>query len=58
VSFGNFNSAQAQVDNLRGGGWAAWELSGTQAGPQALAIRSTTGGLAPPLIGMTIVRIQ
>lgn len=58
VLFGNFNSAQAQVDNLRGGGWAAWELSGTQAGPQALAIRSTTGGVAPPMIGMAIVRIQ
>jgi hypothetical protein len=29
-----------------------------QTGPQALAIRSTSGGAAPPLIGMTIVRIQ
>jgi hypothetical protein len=58
VSFGNFNTAQAEVSNLRGGGWAAWELSGVQAGPQALAIRSTNGGVAPPLIGMTIVRIQ
>ncbi len=58
VSFGNFSTAQAEVSNLRGGGWAAWELSGTQTGPQALAIRSSTGGAAPPLIGMTIVRIQ
>jgi hypothetical protein len=58
VSFGNFNTAQAEVSNLRGGGWAAWELSGVQTGPQALAIRSTSGGAAPPLIGMTIVRIQ
>ena len=58
VSFGNFNTQQAEVSNLRGGGWAAWELSGVQTGPQALAIRSTTGGVAPPLIGMTIVRIQ
>lgn len=58
VSFGNFSVSQAEVSNLRGGGWAAWELSGTQTGPQALAIRSTTGGLAPPQIGMTIVRIQ
>jgi hypothetical protein len=55
VSFGNFNSV---VNELRGGGWAAWELTGTQSGPQALAIRSSTGGTAPPLIGMTILRIQ
>jgi hypothetical protein len=58
VSFGNFNTAQAEVNSLRGGGFTAWELSGTQAGPQALAIRSVTGGTAPPLIGMTIIRIQ
>jgi hypothetical protein len=58
VSFGNFSVAQAEVSNLRGGGWAAWELSGTQAGPQALAIRASNGGVAPPLIGMTIIRIQ
>jgi hypothetical protein len=58
VSFGNFSAGQSQVNNLRGGGWAAWELSGTQTGPQALAIRSTTGGLGPPMIGMAIVRIQ
>jgi hypothetical protein len=58
VTFGNFNSAQSQVDNLRGGGWVSWELSGTATGPQAFAIRSTTGGVAPPMIGMTIVRIQ
>lgn len=58
VSFGNFNTAQAEVNLLRGGGFAAWELSGAQAGPQALAIRDVTGGTAPPLIGMTILRIQ
>ncbi len=58
VSFGNFNTAQAEVSLLRGGGFAAWELSGTQSGPQALAIRSVDGGVAPPLIGMAIVRIQ
>ena len=58
VSFGNFNSAQSGVDLLRGGGFAAWELSGTQAGPQALAIRSPAGEPAPPLIGMSILRIQ
>jgi hypothetical protein len=58
VSFGNFNTAQAEVNLLRGGGFAAWELSGAQAGPQALAIRDVTGGTAPPLIGMTILRLQ
>ena len=58
VSFGNFNVSQSEVSQLRGGGFAAWEMSGTQSGPQALAIRSVTGGVAPPLIGMTIVRIQ
>jgi len=58
VSFGNFNSAQSDVNQLRGGSFAAWELSGTQTGPQALAIRSITGGVAPALIGMTILRIQ
>lgn len=58
VSFGNFNTAQSGVDLLRGGGFAAWELSGAQAGPQALAIRSLTGETAPPLIGMSILRIQ
>lgn len=58
VSFGNFNTSQSEVGMLRGGGFAAWEMTGTQSGPQALAIRSVTGGAAPPLIGMTIVRIQ
>jgi hypothetical protein len=58
VSFGNFNTTQSEVNQLRGGSFAAWELSGTQTGPQALAIRSTTGGIAPPLIGMTILRVQ
>lgn len=58
VSFGNFSTGESDVSQLRGGGFAAWELSGTQAGPQALAIRSLAGGPAPPLIGMTILRIQ
>ena len=58
VSFGNFNTAQSNVSQLKGGGFVLWELSGTQAGPQALAIRSTTGGPPPSQIGMAIVRIQ
>lgn len=55
VSFGTFNS---DVNQLPGGGWIAWELTGTQSGPQAMAIRSSDGGTAPPQIGMTILRIQ
>ena len=55
ISFGTFTS---DVNQLRGGGWVAWELTGTQSGPQAMAIRSSEGGTAPPLIGMTILRIQ
>ena len=58
VSFGNFTTGQSEVSQLRGGGFAAWELSGTQSGPQALSIRSTTGGAAPASIGMAIVRVQ
>ena len=58
MSFGNFNTAQSNVSQLKGGGFVLWELSGTQAGPQALAIRSTTGGPPPSQIGMAIVRIQ
>lgn len=58
VSFGNFNTAQSDVSQLRGGSFVFWELSGTQAGPQALAIRSPDGGVPPQLIGMAIVRIQ
>jgi len=58
VSFGNFASSESDVGQLRGGGFVVWELSGAQAGPQALAIRSSTGGTPPSLIGMTILRIQ
>jgi hypothetical protein len=58
VSFGNFNTSQSDVSQLKGGSFAIWELTGTQSGPQALAIRATTGGPPPALIGMGIVRIQ
>jgi hypothetical protein len=58
VQFGNFGSSQAEVNGLRGGGFVAWELSGVQAGPQALGVRASTGGPPPALIGMAIVRIQ
>jgi hypothetical protein len=58
VPFGTFSTGKAAVSELRGGSFVAWELSGTQFGPQALAIRSTSGGEPPANIGMAIVRIQ
>ncbi|HEX9564996.1 MAG TPA: Ig-like domain-containing protein [Gemmatimonadaceae bacterium] len=58
VQFGTFTSARSDVNSLRGGSFVAWELSGAQLGPQALAIRSLTGGVPPNFIGMAIVRIQ
>lgn len=58
VSFGTFPSATANVFTLPGGGFAAWEISGTQTTPQALAIRSVTGGPPPATVGMAIVRVK
>jgi len=58
VSFGTFPSAIANVFALPGGGFAAWEISGTQTMPQVLAIRSTTGGPPPANVGMAVVRVK
>ncbi|MBV6522110.1 MAG: hypothetical protein MNPFHGCM_02256 [Gemmatimonadaceae bacterium] len=58
VNFGNFSTFQQEVSSLPGGGWAAWELSGAQAAPQVLAIRSLAGGQPPAEIGLAILRIQ
>lgn len=58
VTFGNFTTNQSMVSNLKGGGFVAFELSGLQSGPQALAIRSTVGGAPPANVGLAIVRIQ
>ncbi len=58
ASFGPFGPLVSDVTGLRGGGFISWELGGVQLGPQALAIRSTTGGAPPPFMGMAIVRIQ
>jgi uncharacterized protein YjdB len=58
VSFGTFAAGVSTVSNLKGGGFIAWEMSGAQAGPQALAIRSNSGGPPPASVGMAIVRIQ
>ncbi|MCC6773153.1 MAG: Ig-like domain-containing protein [Gemmatimonadaceae bacterium] len=58
VSFGTFPSSVSNVVSLPGGGFAAWEISGTQSTPQTLAIRSTTGGPAPANVGMAVVRVK
>jgi hypothetical protein len=58
INFGNFPSGVAQVNLLPGGGFAAWDVSGTQSAPQVLAIRDPTGALPPPGIGLAIVRVQ
>jgi uncharacterized protein YjdB len=58
VTFGTFATGSSTVSDLKGGGFVAFELSGAQAGPQALAIRSNSGGAPPANVGMAIVRIQ
>ena len=57
-TFGTFSDVIRNVNQLPGGGWAAWDISGTQTSPQVLAIRSTTGGPAPAGIGMVVLRVQ
>jgi hypothetical protein len=56
--FGNFASSVRFVSNLPGGGFIAWEISGVQAFPQVLGIRSATGGAPPADIGMVVLRVQ
>jgi hypothetical protein len=56
--FGNFAQAVGFVSNLPGGGFIAWDISGVQAFPQVLAIRSATGAQPPPEIGMVVLRVQ
>ncbi len=56
--FGNFPAAVRDVSNLPGGGFIAWDISGPQAHPQVLAIRSFTGGQPPPNVGMVVLRVQ
>lgn len=58
VSFGTFSSGISNVFSLPGGGFAAWEISGTQTTPQTLAIRSIAGGPAPATVGMAVVRVR
>ncbi len=56
--FGTFPDILRNVSVLPGGGWVAWELSGTQTAPQVLAIRASNGGLPPGGIGMVVLRVQ
>jgi hypothetical protein len=58
VAFGPFPAGAGRVDNLKGGSFAGWEISGTQTVPQVLAIRDLNGGPPPALIGLAIVRVQ
>jgi hypothetical protein len=58
ASFGTFPTTVARVTNLPGGGWANWELSGNQVGPQVVVLRNTTGGPPPANVGLAILRVQ
>lgn len=57
-AFGNFPDAVQLASSVPGGGWVAWDISGTQTAPQVLAIRSLNGTLAPNGIGMVVLRVQ
>lgn len=56
--FGTWGAALTDVIALPGGGFAAWELSGTQTKPQVIALRAIGGGLPPANIGLAIVRVK
>jgi uncharacterized protein YjdB len=58
VPFGTWTAASTDVVALPGGGFAAWELSGTQTKPQVIALRGEKGELPPPRIGLAIVRVK
>jgi uncharacterized protein YjdB len=58
ASFGTFGDALRNVSSLPGGGWVAWEVSGTQVSPQVLAIQALNGGVAPSGVGMVVLRVQ
>lgn len=56
--FGTWGAALTDVIALPGGGFAAWELSGTQTKPQVIALRAIGGGLPPANIGLAILRVK
>jgi hypothetical protein len=55
VGFGAFES---DVVNIRGGGTAYFELSGTPSAPQFLQIRAPSGSAPASTIKMAVVRLQ
>ena len=57
-TFGTFPDFVRTVSGLPGGGWAAWEISGTQVAPQVLALRALNGAPAPLGLGMVVLRVQ
>lgn len=58
LSYGTLAAQNTFITGLTGGGYIAFDLSGTQTGPQSIGVRSGIGGPAPANIGMAIVRIQ
>lgn len=58
MTFGTIPPLHGDVNQLRGGSFVTWELSGTQVAPQAVSIRSATGGSAPGQVGLGIIRVQ
>jgi hypothetical protein len=58
VPFGTWAPTSQDVISLAGGGFAAWELSGTQTQPQVIALRAIGGGLPPANLGLAIVRVR
>lgn len=57
-SFGNFPDVTRLVTNLPGGGFAAWEISGTQTEPQVLGLRALSGGAPPSNVGLAVLRVK
>ena len=58
VSFGTWAPSSQDVLTLPGGSFASWELSGTQTRPQVIALRDIGGGVAPPNLGLAILRVK
>ena len=55
LSFGNFS---ATMTGIVGGGYALFEIGGTQTARQLLELKSPSGADAPPTVRIAIVRVQ
>lgn len=53
-----FGAFTVNINALRGGTAAHFEISGAQAGKQLIALQSLTGGAADPLLRMSVFRVQ